>query len=102
MSVKANRKPNIVFILVDDMGWRDLSCTGSTYYETPHVDRLARDGMMFTQAYQACSLCSPSRAAIFTGKAPARIHLTQIIGIGNINNMKNQIGLNHFLQCCLK
>jgi arylsulfatase A len=79
VNTKARPRANIIFILVDDMGWRDLSCTGSIYYETPHVDSLARSGMMFTQAYEACSLCSPSRAAIFTGKAPARIGLTQIV-----------------------
>lgn len=79
MNIETKPRPNIIFILVDDMGWRDLSCTGSIYYETPHVDSLAKNGMMFTQGYEAASLCSPSRAAIFTGKAPARIGVTQVI-----------------------
>lgn len=67
---------NVVFILADDFGWRDLGCYGSTFYETPHVDQLARDGLRFTQAYAACNVCSPTRASIMTGKYPARLHLT--------------------------
>jgi arylsulfatase A-like enzyme len=70
------RQPNIVFILADDLGQRDLACCGSTFYETPHLDALARAGMRFTDAYAACNVCSPSRAAILTGKYPARLHLT--------------------------
>src|ERR1051326_4375490 len=66
---------NIVLILADDLGWTDLSCYGSDFYETPHIDRLARDGMKFTQAYSACTVCSPTRAAILTGKYPARLHI---------------------------
>jgi arylsulfatase A len=69
-------KPNIIVILVDDLGWADLGCCGSTFYETPNIDRLARRGMRFTDAYAACPVCSPSRAAILTGKYPARLHLT--------------------------
>jgi len=68
-------KPNIVFILVDDMGWKDLGCYGSTFYETPHIDRLAESGVRFTDAYAAAPLCSASRAAILTGWSPARQHL---------------------------
>ncbi len=71
--------PNIVLILADDLGWTDLSCYGSDLYETPHIDRLARDGMKFTQAYSACTVCSPTRAAILTGKYPARLHVTDWI-----------------------
>lgn len=74
-----DRPPNIVFVLIDDMGWKDMGCAGSKYYETPHLDQLAKDGMRFTQAYSACTVCSPSRAAILTGKAPARLHLTDWI-----------------------
>src|ERR1700678_669507 len=61
---------NVVFILVDDLGWRDVGCFGSTFYETPRVDRLAATGMKFTQAYAACPVCSPTRASILTGKFP--------------------------------
>src|SRR6185503_12592705 len=72
-------KLNIVLILADDLGWTDLSSYGSDFYETPHIDRLARDGMRFTQAYSACTVCSPTRAAILTGKYPARLHITDWI-----------------------
>jgi arylsulfatase A-like enzyme len=75
----SERPPNIVFILIDDLGWRDLGCYGSTFYETPHVDRLAGQGMKFTNAYAACSVCSPTRAAILTGQYPARLHLTDYL-----------------------
>jgi len=75
----AERKPNFVFILVDDLGWTDLSCQGSKFYETPNIDRLARGGMRFTQAYSACTVCSPTRAALMTGKYPARLHITDWI-----------------------
>nr|MDO8111051.1 sulfatase [Candidatus Sigynarchaeota archaeon] len=73
-------KPNFVFILIDDMGWRDLTSYGSTFYETPNIDTLARDGMLFTDAYAACPVCSPTRASIMTGKYPARLGLTDYIG----------------------
>ena len=72
-------KPNFVFILIDDMGWRDLACYGSTFYETPNIDRLAAQGMRFTDAYAACPVCSPTRASILTGKYPARLNLTDWI-----------------------
>jgi arylsulfatase A-like enzyme len=68
--------PNIVLILIDDMGWRDLGCTGSDLYQTPHIDELARGGMKFTQAYAAAPICSPTRAAILTGQHPARLGMT--------------------------
>jgi arylsulfatase A-like enzyme len=66
-------------ILVDDLGWRDLGCYGSTFYETPHIDDLARQGMKFTDAYAACSVCSPTRASLLTGQYPARLHLTDYL-----------------------
>lgn len=72
----APKRPNVIFFLVDDLGWRDLGCYGSTFYETPNVDRLAKVGARFTQAYAACHVCSPTRASILTGKYPARLHLT--------------------------
>ena len=71
-----DRRPNVVFFLVDDLGWRDLGCYGSTFYETPQIDQFARDSLRFTQAYAACHVCSPTRASIMTGKYPARLHLT--------------------------
>src|SRR5262249_18307475 len=69
-------RPNVIFILIDDLGQRDLGCYGSNFYRTPHVDRLAKSGVRFTDAYAACSVCSPTRAAIMTGKSPARLNLT--------------------------
>ncbi|HEX6984675.1 MAG TPA: sulfatase, partial [Planctomycetaceae bacterium] len=75
----AERPPNVVLILVDDLGWKDLGCQGSTFYETPHIDALARQGMRFTQAYAACAVCSPTRAAVLTGKYPARLGVTDWI-----------------------
>ncbi|MFW6161920.1 MAG: sulfatase [Planctomycetota bacterium] len=70
------RKPNIVFFLVDDMGWMDSSVYGSEYYETPNMERLARRSMKFVNAYAANPLCSPTRASILTGKYPARLRIT--------------------------
>lgn len=70
------KKPNVIIFLVDDFGWSDLSCYGSTFYETPNVDQLAKEGVRFTNAYAACHVCSPSRASLMTGKYPARINLT--------------------------
>jgi arylsulfatase A-like enzyme len=69
-------KLNVVLILADDLGWADLGCYGSTFHRTPHLDRLAASGLRFTQAYAACPVCSPTRAALMTGKVPARLHLT--------------------------
>jgi len=69
-------KLNVIFILADDYGWRDLGCYGSTFYETPNLNRLAAQGMRFTQAYAACCVCSPTRASIMTGRYPARLHIT--------------------------
>ncbi len=72
----APRKPNVVMFLIDDLGWRDIGANGSTYYQTPNIDRLAREGVRFTDAYAACAVCSPTRAAVLTGKYPARLLLT--------------------------
>src|SRR2546423_13154205 len=66
---------NVVLILADDLGWTDLACFGSDLYETPALDQLAREGMKFTQNYSACTVCSPTRAALMTGKYPARLHI---------------------------
>lgn len=73
-------KPNVLFILADDLGYNDLSCMGSKYYETPNIDRIAKSGMVFTNGYAACQVCSPSRASILTGKFPARHGITNWIG----------------------
>ena len=73
------KRLNFVFILLDDMGWSDLHCYGSTFYESPNVDRLAQQGMRFTQAYAACPVCSPTRASIQTGKYPARVRITNFL-----------------------
>lgn len=70
------RPPNVIIFLIDDLGWTDLACYGSKFYETPNLDKLAKEGARFTNAYAACHVCSPSRAAILTGKYPARINLT--------------------------
>jgi arylsulfatase A len=76
-------KPNILFILIDDLGWQDLHCYGSKFYETPNIDRLSAGGMMFTNAYSACPVSSPTRASILTGKNPARLQFTgHITAIG--------------------
>lgn len=80
-------KPNVLFILVDDMGWRDVGFMGSKYYQTPHIDKLAQQSFRFTQGYAPCTVCSPSRASILTGQYPARLHLTDWIpGFPTPNN----------------
>ncbi len=72
-------RPNIIFILIDDMGWKDLGCYGSGFYETPHLDAMAQQGVRFTDAYAASPVCSPARASIMTGKYPSRIPITNYI-----------------------
>ncbi|MBX3012300.1 MAG: sulfatase [Caldilineaceae bacterium] len=72
-------QPNIIFILIDDLGWRDLGCYGSSFYETPRLDQLAAEGMRFTDAYAACPVCSPTRASLLTGKYPATLGITDWI-----------------------
>ena len=79
LSTYAAQRPNIILFLVDDLGWMDLSCQGSRYYETPNLDRLASQGMRFTDAYAACAVCSPTRAAVQTGRYPARLGVTDWI-----------------------
>ena len=78
--IRAEEKgPNFVFLLVDDLGWGDFGCYGAEFYETPHIDKLAKDEMLFTSAYSACTVCSPSRAAILMGRYPARLQFTDWI-----------------------
>ena len=80
----AATKPNVVLILIDDMGQRDCGCYGSDFFRTPNIDKLASQGMRFTDAYAACPVCSPTRAALLTGKYPARLNLTDWLpGRGN-------------------
>ncbi len=69
-------KPNILFILIDDMGWMDLGCQGNPHVKTPNIDRFAMEGVRFTDAYAPAPVCSPTRAALMTGHSPARLHLT--------------------------
>lgn len=77
--ISGRRNLNVILILADDLGWTDLHCYGSDLYQTPNIDRLAQDGMRFTQHYSACTVCSPTRAALLTGKYPARLHITDWI-----------------------
>lgn len=76
---KEEQPPHIIFILADDLGWTDLGCYGSTFYETPNIDRLAGEGMRFTDAYAACPVSSPTRACYQTGKYPARLGMTDYL-----------------------
>ena len=69
-------RPNVVVIFIDDLGWTDLGCYGSKFYETPHIDRLAKQGALFTRAYSSCNVCSPTRASLMTGKYPQRVGFT--------------------------
>jgi len=84
----AQKPPNIVFILADDLGWTDLSGYGSDLYQTPNIDRLAAEGVKFTNSYTAASICSPTRASIMTGKYPARLHLTNYIAGDKVGKVK--------------
>ncbi|WP_231734028.1 sulfatase [Calycomorphotria hydatis] len=77
--MKAAEPTNFVFFLVDDLGWMDIGCNGSTFHETPNIDALAESGMRFTQAYAACPVCSPTRASIMTGRHPVRVDVTDWI-----------------------
>ena len=75
-------KPNVVVVFVDDLGWTDLSRYGSTFHETPNIDQLAGQGVMFTSAYASCSVCSPTRASLLTGKYPQRVGFTDFLNPG--------------------
>ena len=82
MGDSSRKKPNFVLVLVDDLGWRDVGCYGPAsggFYETPNIDRLAANGMRFTDGYAACAVCSPTRAAVMTGRYPARLGVTDWI-----------------------
>lgn len=92
----SDKKPNIIMILLDDMGQRDLSCYGSEFYETPNIDGLAREGMLFTNAYASCPVCSPSRASILSGKYPARVGVTDFL-VSNAKGMLIDAPYTHHL-----
>ena len=73
------RRPNVIVISFDDLSWNGFGCYGNDFHETPHIDRLAAEGMRFTQAYAAAPVCSPSRAALMTGLYPARTGITDYL-----------------------
>src|SRR5436190_14023197 len=85
----AETRPNIVLIVADDLGAHDLGCYGADLHETPHLDRLAESGVRFTQAYAPAPVCTPTRAAIMTGKHPARLRMT-IWSEGALEPTKNR------------
>ena len=84
------RKPNIVFILADDLGWAELGCYGNTFNETPNLDKLAKQGMRFTDAYAAAPVCSPYRAALMTGQYPARVGITDYLRPNDKNHLSTE------------
>ena len=90
LTVQAAKQTNFLFFLVDDMGWADIGANGSTFHETPHIDRLAKSGMRFTQGYAAGAVCSPTRASIMTGKHPVRVDITDWIP-GQSNRPTNRL-----------
>jgi len=90
-------RTNVVLILIDDLGWKDSGCYGSHYYRTPSIDRLARDGMRFTDGYAACNVCSPTRAAVLTGRYPARLLLTQWLPSGRWNRTRHRMREGRYL-----
>ena len=75
----AEKRPNVVLIMIDDLGWSDLHCQGNKRLDTPIIDRLAKEGMRFTDAYAAAPVCSPTRGALLTGQSPARLRVTNHI-----------------------
>ena len=89
------KKPNFLFILVDDLGWRDLGCYGSSFYETPRLDQFCKESMTFTNAYAACPVCSPTRASIMAGKYPARMDTTDWFGAAQPDKVKNRASKKH-------
>jgi arylsulfatase A-like enzyme len=95
-SAETARGPNIVLILADDLGYMDIGANNpQTFYETPHIDRLAKRGMRFTQGYSACCVCSPTRASIMTGKYPPRVGITDYIGANRPGKLLPAPNQNH-------
>src|SRR5262245_23601332 len=78
-SAAVEKPANVVLIVIDDLGQRDLGCYGSTFYKTPNIDKMAKDGIRFTDFYAACPVCSPTRASILTGRYPQRMNVTDWI-----------------------
>ncbi|MBN2309381.1 MAG: sulfatase, partial [Candidatus Hydrogenedentes bacterium] len=87
----AGRRPNIILVLVDDLGWADLGCWGNTFNETPNLDRLAREGVRFTDAYSAAPVCSPTRASIMTGQYPWRVGITNYLRGDDTNYLSPEV-----------
>lgn len=91
--------PNIIFILADDLGWAELGSYGNTFNETPHLDKLAAQGIKFTQAYAAAPVCSPTRASLMTGQFPARVGITDFLApnSGRLLDPAKHVTLNEAL-----
>jgi arylsulfatase A len=92
------KKKNVVVFLVDDLGYKDLGCYGSDYYETPNIDTLAKESLRFTDYYAACAVCTPTRASILTGKYPARLLMTNWLPSGRWDSKKNKLKEGRFLR----
>jgi len=91
ISCKASEnKPNIIFVLADDLGWAELGCYGNKFNETPNLDKLASEGMKFTDAYAAAPVCSPYRAALMTGQYPARVGITDYLRPNATNHLSTE------------
>lgn len=96
LTATAGPRPNIVFILADDLGYMDIGANNpKTFYETPNIDSIAKSGMRFTQGYSACSVCSPTRASIMTGKYPPRVRVTNFIGGKRTGKMLPAVFADH-------
>ena len=91
------QQPNFLFILADDYGYSDTGISGSHFYETPNIDKIATQGMIFTNGYACCQVCSPSRASIMTGKFPARHGITDWIGAATGEEWRNAGRFNKLL-----
>ena len=91
-------RTNVVLFLIDDLGWMDLGCQGSRYYHTPNIDRLAAEGVRFTDAYASCAVCTPTRASVMTGKYPARNMMTQWLPAGRWSATRNRMREGRFLR----
>lgn len=87
--------PNVILFLVDDLGWTDVGCYGSSFYDTPNIDRLGREGRRFTSAYAACAVCSPTRAAVLTGRYPSRIGITDWIHFAAADRIRTEASEVH-------
>ncbi|NND97677.1 MAG: sulfatase-like hydrolase/transferase, partial [Pirellulaceae bacterium] len=89
-SASAGDRPNVIFVLGDDLGWSELGCYGNEFNETPNLDRLAANGVRFTQAYASAPVCSPYRAALLTGQHPARVGITDYLRPNSANALSTQ------------